>query len=230
MKFKNLLHCIQFPGLKIYSFIHSEKSFNFYLPMKEAQTQTPINSYAAKRWSPRAFLDKPVELGKLVSLFEAARWSASAMNEQPWRFIVGVKPDETWQKIFATLVEGNQIWAQHAPVLVISCGKNTFSHNGSDNSIYSYDVGQSIAHLSIEAMHQGLYVHQMGGFSVEKSRELFSIPGDFNPLTAIAIAYLGDPETLPENLKKREYEKRTRKNLSEIVFGEKFGTPSRDII
>jgi len=198
--------------------------------MKDAQTKTPINPYATKRWSPRAFLDRPVESEKLASLFEAARWSASAMNEQPWRYLVGIKPDSTWNKIFGSLVEGNQIWARQAPVLVISCGKKTMSHNGSASSIYPYDVGQSVAHFSIEAMHQGLFVHQMGGFSADKASELFSIPEDYEPMTAIAIGYIGEPDSLPDNLKRRENENRSRKNLSEIVFSEKFGTPFREII
>ncbi|MCK9424042.1 MAG: nitroreductase family protein [Bacteroidales bacterium] len=192
---------------------------------KDAVTQYPINEFARKRWSPRIFLNKPVEQERLVSIFEAARWSASSMNEQPWRFIIGIKPDESWNKIFETLVKENQVWAQSAPVLTIVCGKKTYSRNNNPSAIFPYDVGQSVAHLSIEAMHQGIYVHQMGGFSTEKAIALFDIPIDFQPLTAIAIGFIGDPESLPGTLKTRELASRSRKNLKEIVFREKFGTP-----
>jgi nitroreductase len=194
---------------------------------KEAKTAYPINEFAKNRWSPRAFLDKPVEMEKLVSLFEAARWSASGGNEQPWRFIVGMNRDETWQKIFSTLAEGNQEWNGHVPVLIMAIGNKISSWDGNISPVYQYDTGQSVAHLSIEAMNQGLYVHQMGGFSAEKGREVFDIPETFQPLTVIAAGYIGDPGSLPEKLKERELLERQRKELGEIVFSGKFGNSAK---
>lgn len=193
---------------------------------KEAKTTYPINDLAKKRWSPRAFLDKPVEMEKLVSLFEAARWSASGGNEQPWRFILGVRPDETWQKIFSTLNEGNQEWNQHVPVLIMAIGNKISSWDGDISPVFQYDTGQSVAHLSIEAMNQELYVHQMGGFSWEKAVEFFDIPDTFLPLTVIGAGYIGNPDMLPEKLKQRELQPRMRKELREIVFSGKFGNAS----
>lgn len=189
---------------------------------KDAITSLPINDLARKRWSPRAFLDKPVEPEKLVSMFEAARWSASGGNEQPWRFIIGINGDETWQKIFETLNEGNRAWNGHVPVLILAVGNTISAWDGKTNPYYAYDTGQAMAHLSIEAMHQGLHVHQMGGFSVEKALALLEIPATFEPLTVTAVGYIGDPDSLPENLKKRELQERKRKALEEIVFSGKF--------
>lgn len=185
-----------------------------------------MNVYAQKRWSPRAFLDKPVEPEKLISMFEAARWSASGGNEQPWRFIAGLKDDETWQKIFSTLDPGNQEWTRHVPVLIIAIGNRISSWDGNVSGYFQYDTGQAVAHLTIEAMNQGLYVHQMGGFSKEKASDIFKIPADFQPLTAIAAGYIGAPESLSEKLKQRELQERTRKDLGEIVFSSRFGEPS----
>jgi len=190
---------------------------------KDAIRTYPINDLAKIRWSPRAFLDKPVEHDKLISLFEAARWSASGGNEQPWRFMIGLKPDATWQKIFSALDRGNKLWNKNVPVLVLSIGNKISSYDGTISPFFKYDVGQSVAHLSLEAMHQGLHVHQMGGFSPDKCRELFEIPESFEALTVIAVGYRGDPETLPEKLKQREVQPRTRKMLGEIVFSGKFG-------
>lgn len=197
---------------------------------KVAITTYPINPLSGNRWSPRAFLDKPVEQEKLVSLFEAARWSASGGNEQPWRFIVGVNHDETWQQIFATLNEGNQEWNNQVPVLILAIGYTISSWDGNVSGYFQYDTGQAVAHLSIEAMNQGLHVHQMGGFSVEKARELFDIPENCQPLTIIAAGYLGDPDSLPEKLKQRELQDRSRKELGEIVFSGKFGVSAQLII
>jgi nitroreductase len=191
--------------------------------MKGANTRYPINNFAKNRWSPRAFSPELVPVEKLQSLFEAARWAASAMNEQPWRFILGIKPDETWNKILETLMEGNIAWAKEAPVLIIALGKTNYSHDDSDNSVFSYDVGQSVANLAIEAMNQGIYVHQMAGFSALKAIDNFYIPDVYQPITVIAAGYIGDADVLPENLKKRELAKRTRKEFNQFVFSSRFG-------
>jgi nitroreductase len=192
---------------------------------KSPHTSLPINPLAAARWSPRAFLDKPVEPEKLTALFEAARWSPSGGNEQPWRFIVGIRPDSTWEKIFSVLDEGNRDWNGPVPVLMLAVANTISNWDGNESPYFGYDTGQAVAHLSIEASQQGLYVHQMGGFSAEKARTLFEIPDTFKPMTAIAVGYLGDPERLNQKLKARERAARSRQPLESMVFGEKFGAP-----
>jgi nitroreductase len=63
---------------------------------KKAVTDHPIHELLADRWSPYVFADQPVATADLCSLFEAARWSASSYNEQPWRYIVATQehPDQ----------------------------------------------------------------------------------------------------------------------------------------
>jgi len=185
---------------------------------KDAITSVPIHPLATKRWSPRAFLDRPVEPEKLQAMFEAARWSASAGNEQPGRFIAGIHHDETWQKIFSTLDPGNQVWNGNVPVLILALGHIISAWDGNESPYWQYDTGQAVAHLSLEAMHQGLHVHQMGGFSREKVQEIFALPATTRALTVIAAGYLGNPDSLPEKLKERELQPRQRKELSEIVI------------
>lgn len=58
---------------------------------KEASPDYPIHELLAKRWSPYGFQNRPVAEADLRSLFEAARWSASSFNEQPWRYIVATQ-------------------------------------------------------------------------------------------------------------------------------------------
>jgi len=193
---------------------------------KKAITAVSINRLATFRWSPRAFSSRPVEREKLVALFETARWSASAGNEQPWRFIIGQKPGESWMKILETLDEGNRIWNVTVPVLILTVGRRISSYNGNESGYYRYDTGQAVAHLSLEATHQGLYVHQMAGFSVEKAVSAFKIPEDYIPLVVIAAGYRDDPAILPEKLRQREIQERKRKELRELVFEDSFGTPS----
>lgn len=191
-----------------------------------AKNNFPIYPLIRSRWSPRAFSDRPVEKEKLQSLFEAARWAPSSMNEQPWRFIVGQKGDKTWQKIHDALVEFNQNWAVNAPVLIVNLGKRTFTYKGRENVHYMYDTGQAVAFLVIEAVNQGLVAHQMGGFHAEKLVEFLDIPEDFKPISVTAVGYQGDPETLPADLHKSEFRERERRHLEEQVFSAKFGVRS----
>lgn len=55
---------------------------------KPADNVYPIHDLLKRRWSPRAFAERPVEREKLRSIFEAARWAPSALNAQPWSFVV----------------------------------------------------------------------------------------------------------------------------------------------
>jgi nitroreductase len=192
---------------------------------KEAITNFDILPILKKRWSPRAFSDQVLTNEQLQRFFEAARWSPSASNEQPWAFVVGKKGDESYQKIFSTLVEFNQLWCQFAPVLAI--GFSRIHNNKGDINYYGrYDLGQSVAHLSFQAHAEGLYVHQMGGFDVEKAVELFEFPKDYEAVTAFAIGYVGDPEILHPNLMKMEILERERINAGDFVFSGKFGNKS----
>lgn len=190
---------------------------------KPTKNNYPINDLLKQRWSPRAYSEKPVEKEKIQSILEAGRWAPSAMNEQPWKFIVGQKGDGTWEKIFESMVEWNQQWAQRAPVLVLNIGKKFYEYKHLENPTYQYDTGQAVAMMVTEAVNQGLIGHQLSGFSAEKARELFEIPEDYQPISITAIGYYGDPDILPLDMQKSETEERKRRPITEIVFSDKFG-------
>lgn len=195
--------------------------------LKIAKTDIPIFDLFKERWSPRSFRNQPLEHDKLIRIFEAARWSASSFNEQPWRFVIGEQgKGESYNKIFSTLAEGNKVWCKHAPFLMLIIAKQTFSHNGKPNHHAIYDCGQAAAYISMQALKEGIYVHQMAGFSVAKARKLFEIPEDFLPVTAMAAGYPGEPEILPENLQKSETAPRNRRDLATLVFGNIWSRPA----
>jgi len=193
---------------------------------KRAKTNYPIHEILERRWSPRAFDGVKIDRAKVQRIFEAARWAPSASNEQPWYFIIGEQGDDSYKKIFETLVEFNQLWAKTAPFVGIAVGKINVLKSGEPNDWYSYDVGQSIAFMSFQATHDGLFVHQMGGFDREKVREFFEIPDGFEAIAAFAIGNIGDYKELHPNLQKIELAERTRKSMDEFVFSNKFGEKS----
>lgn len=194
---------------------------------KKANTTYPIHDILSKRWSPRAFDEKAIEREKLLALFEAARWSPSASNLQPWSFIVGLKGDTTYDKAFSSLVEFNQLWAGFAPVLVLTIAKKNIKESNKINGTYQYDLGQSVAHLSFQAMHEGIYVHQMSGFDQRKAEKEFEIPENYEAVSVIAMGYIGKTEILPERMQKSETDKRIRKELNSFIFSGKFGQTSK---
>lgn len=194
---------------------------------KPAATNFDIHPLLRNRWSPRAFSPEPVPASAVLGLLEAARWSPSAVNEQPWGFIVIPREDrEAFANAVEALAEGNRVWAQHVPLLIIAVARLVRERDGQPNPVALYDLGQAVAHLSVQAAAEDLWVHQMGGFSAERARELFAIPENHVPITFIAIGELGDPESLPDTLRERELAPRARKPLSAIAFGGRWGQPS----
>ena len=193
-----------------------------------AKTDYPVHDLIQNRWSPRAFSDNPVSPETLRSLFEAARWAPSSSNEQPWAFIVGTKDDlETHSKILSTMVEFNQAWAKHAPVLAIAVSEMEFARNKTPNRNAFYDTGAAVAHLTAEATSRGLFVHQMAGFDPQKAIEVFHIPKGWEPIAVFAIGYPGDPNALPDKLRERELAPRSRKPISEFVMSSDWGHPAK---
>ncbi len=190
------------------------------------EAQIEIAPLLAARWSPRAFSGESLSPADLAALFEAARWAPSASNEQPWRFIVARRDQpDAFTRVFECLSEGNRRWAGSAGALCIGVAARINSR-GRENGHARYDLGQAVAHLSIQASTAGLYVHQMGGFSAEAARATFAIPDGFDPVVAIALGRLGDPNTLAENDRERELDPRRRRPLAETVFTGVWGRPA----
>lgn len=195
---------------------------------KLADASHPIHDLLSRRWSPRAFSDRAVAPDALRSLWEAARWAASCFNEQPWSFIVATKEDpHEFSRLLSCLVQGNITWAQHAPVLMVSVAKKRFDQDGDPNPHAWHDVGQAVANLTVQATAQGLFVHQMAGILPDKVRELYQIPDHYEPVAGIAMGYSGDPDSLPEALRKRELAPRVRRAINEFVFSGRWGQRSK---
>lgn len=178
----------------------------------------------ARRWSPRAWADRPVEPEKLAICLEAARWAASSMNQQPWRFIVTARDQPNAHgRLAACLNEKNAQWARHAPVLMLSVAKQTFDGSEEPNRFAWHDTGLATAAVMIQATALGMHIHVMGGFSRAKARESFSIPKGYDPVAAIAMGYLGETDSLPEDLRDAEIAPRLRRPCKAWAFTDIWG-------
>ena len=192
-----------------------------------ARSESPVHDLIRRRQSPRAFADRAVEPEKLRSLLEAARWAPSSFNEQPWAYLVATREEpEQFARLLSVLMEGNRGWAQKAPALMLSVAKLRFDRNGNLNRHAFHDVGLATANLVTQATAMGLSAHQMAGFDAEKAREVFAIPGGWEPVTAIALGYPEDASALTGRLRDLELAPRTRKPLEEFVFTGRWGQTS----
>lgn len=190
---------------------------------KSADFGSPVLEVIQKRRSRRAYADKMVEPEKIRSLFEAARWAPSSLNEQPWFYIYATRnQEELWNKIFETLKEANKVWARNAPLLILSLARKNFIRFDAPNPAARYDLGAANAFLSLQAAHLGLNVHQIAGFDPRTAVRNLSVPERYEPVIVMAIGYPGDAETLPENLKAREVAPRERYVENEFVMNKSF--------
>ncbi len=182
-----------------------------------ATTITPISEIHATRWSPRSF-DATAELTReaVTASLEAARWAPSANNVQPWRFVVGFRGDDTFTTIAANLMSFNAAWAPQSSALVVNIAHTTDAE-GKENAYALYDLGQAVAHFTLQASHDGLFTHQMGGINREELAAAFNVPAGFSVISVTAVGALGAPDALPEPLAAREVAPRTRIELDEIV-------------
>jgi nitroreductase len=189
---------------------------------KSTEFAASVMEVIQQRRSRRAYSDKMVEPAKIRSLFEAARWAPSSLNEQPWFYVYATRDQGLWNKIFDALLEGNKIWARNAPLLICSLARKNFIRLDSPNPSARYDLGGANAFLSLQAAHLGLNVHQIAGFDHKIITENLGVPDRYEPVILMAIGYLGDVETLPEYLKARELKPRERFVEEEFVMNKAF--------
>lgn len=188
------------------------------MKIKHAVTSAPIMPTLVERWSPRAFdSDHDLTEESLISIFEAARWSPSAGNSQPWRFILARRGSAEFAQIEEALMGANKSWAGAASALVVNLAVVEDAEGGPVRWA-EYDLGQAVAHLSVQAHSSGLYVHQMGGFYPEALVESFSIDSTLRPVSVMTIGKLGNTDQLSEVLKERELAPRTRMPLDDIFI------------
>ncbi len=175
-----------------------------------------------RRFSPRAFSGRAVTDAELELVLEAARWAPSSMNEQPWRFLVTRRGGEGHSELLAAMDPSNRLWADKAPVLILSMAQRTLSRNGQENFHARHDLGLATAQFTAQATAMGMGLHILGGFNGEAARAAFGIPADFDLVSVIVLGFPGEADQLPENLKVRELQHSLRRPLRDVVHYGRF--------
>jgi len=170
-----------------------------------------------------------IDAETLQKVLEAARWAPSWANTQCWRFIV-VRDSSIKAQVADTLVERKKddklipnAAAKaiiEAPVLIVACaemGKSGIRPDGTPTTDkgdwYMFDVALAMQNLVLAAHALGLGTVIVGAFNAKKVANILVVP---EGICVVAMTPLGFPA--------REGRAPLRKELSEIVFYDKYGT------
>lgn len=162
-----------------------------------------VDELFPQRWSPRSFRKQELQSEIVRAVIDAAHWSHSAFNEQPWRFLTST--NNTFDQFLELLVEKNQLWAKNASLLGFIIARKNFSHNDKNNKWANFDSGAAWMGLTLQARKFGLYTHGMAGIKRDDVYSSFGIDQDkYHVICAFALGIIDKPEKLDESFQKME--------------------------
>ncbi len=175
-----------------------------------------------KRRTIRAFKTTPVDQKTLDIILEAGRIAPSWGNTQTWRWVV-VRDQNIKNQIADTVLRpGNKGTdaVKTAPILIAACAElNKAGFRDGQPSTdkqgywYMFDAGLALENMVLAAEALGLGTMFIGGMNAKNLENILSVPQGY---CCVILMPLGYPDEQPEA--------RPRKELSEIVFKDKFGT------
>ena len=169
-----------------------------------------------KRWSPRSFLPEVIPDDVLEKIFDAARWSPSTVNEQPWLFYTAGRDAESFDLYLNCLNEGNRLWAKNAGLVGFLVVRKFFKAKDRVNSLGDFDCGSSWMSLTLQARFLGLYTHGLGGIMREQILQVLSLNSkEFKVIMGFVVGKIDDPDQLSTELRSKEIPS-PRHSLEEI--------------
>jgi len=148
-----------------------------------------LHPLLASRWSPARF-DATAEIGtpEIESILDAARWAPSAGNSQPWAFIVGRRGDEIHERLVGHLARSSAVWAPSASLLIANlCHRYVQDTDWDYSEFSSYDLGQAVAYMTVQAQSLGLSMRQFRAFDRDAVAREFVVPPHWEISTMSAL-------------------------------------------
>ncbi len=165
------------------------------------------------RYSVREFKPTQIEIDKLEKVLEAGRLAPSAVNFQPWHFIV-VNEEGMLQRLSECY---HREWFKTAPCCIVVCGNHKEGWKRSSDGKDHTDIDAAIAidHMTLQAAELGLGTCWVCNFDPQKTIDLFGLPESLEPIALIPIGYPEDETYFDTKSKKR-------KPADEIISWNKF--------
>jgi nitroreductase len=179
-----------------------------------------LHPLLAGRWSPTTFdADHVIAEEDVELLLEAARWAPSAGNSQPWAFIVGRRGTAVHERLVSHLAGSSAGWAPTAGLLLANLSHRFVEDTDWDYSEFSvYDLGQAVAHMSVQAAALGLHVRQFRAFDREGIAAAFGVPPHWEVTTMSAIGRAALAAGRPSAPDTEGSPPRSRRAIAEIIW------------
>lgn len=148
------------------------------------------------RSSVRAYTAKPVESDKVETMLKAAMAAPTAVNKQPWQFVVVDDKDVLNQ--IPPIIKGASM-AKRAQLAIVVCGEPKKSVKDLPD-FWIQDVSAATENLLLAAHSLGLGAVWCGAFPdkdnrVSKLQGVLGLPEDVIPLSVVVIGYpAGEPK------------------------------------
>lgn len=186
-----------------------------------------VHPLLASRWSPTSFdPEHDLSADEVDSLLEAARWAPSAGNSQPWAFIVGRRGDGTHTRLVRHLAGSSSRWAPSASLLVANLAHRYVEDTEWEYSEFSlYDLGQAVAHMTLQAQALGLSARQFRAFDRAAVAAAFDVPPHWEVTTMAAFgrpasagARSSSPSPSPSSTSDEDASSRQRRPSGELLW------------
>jgi nitroreductase len=170
-----------------------EADHNGHMERCESLAEPILHRALEGRFSPVLFDPQATVTSTQVdTLLEAARRAPSAGNSQPWMFIVGRRQDAVHDRLVPYLARSSAQWAPAASLLIANLAH--IGVEGAEDLEYSefsrYDLGQAVAHMTVQALSLGLDAHQFRAFDRAGVANEFGVPAhwEVTSMTAFGVA------------------------------------------
>jgi len=141
-----------------------------------------------RRRSIRKYTPQEVEAEKLDLLLQAGMAAPSAMNSQPWEFIV-VTDKEKLGLLQRRLIFGHR----NAPAAIVVCGNPRIAKNAAGRLFWVQDCSAAAENILIAATSLGLGSVWIGIYPVRSFMKIVSeilfIPKSVTPLCVVYVGY-----------------------------------------
>jgi nitroreductase len=177
--------------------------------LKKISDSMDLTEGLKTRRSIRSYLDMKVPDSLLEEIFDIVRWAPSAVNNQPWRFLI-IKDRERKRSLRGGLRDMVLSTSAHildAPVLVVAWYEPSLILSKYQLS----DVSNAVTYLLLAAHAKGLGTCWIGWFSENRVKKILDLPGKAKVVALVTLGYPG--ETSPP---------KKRKPVKEIVFRETY--------
>ena len=143
----------------------------------------------------REFTDEPVEREQLDALADAARWSGSSTNNQPWRFVIVTEPDRVKALADSDMPHTRALQTAQAAIAIVLPDQPGWKVS------HAYDEGRAAERILVAASFLGLGagIAWVSGDGRASAGEALGLPDGRFVRTVVAIGHPTDRAQQPKS-------------------------------